>query len=157
MFGRVNNYFVLLGTLLLLINCAPVGPTGETAASQPAGDAGSSNVCGNDATVETPQQDVSVHTLENYGELKVVKPAAEEIVANQPFEISLTFTASQTIAPITERDPNVQGGINTHHVIIRVLFGERGSNIAYRRVTKAGSEFTSTVQDNKDHSMLYPE
>ena len=30
MFGWVKNYFVLLGALLLLVNCAPVGPTGET-------------------------------------------------------------------------------------------------------------------------------
>ena len=150
MFGRVKNYFVLLGPLLWLVNCAPVGPTGKTAASHPAG----GNVCGNDATFETPQQDVRTYPLKNYGELEVVKPAAEEIVANQPFEISLTFTAKQTIAPITERDLSARGGINTHDAIIRVIFV--GSNIAsYRRVPKAGAEFVKSANDNNDYSMIY--
>ena len=149
MFGRVNNYLVLLGTLLLLINCAPIGPTGQTASSHPAG----GNVCGNDATVETPQQDVRTYPLKNYGELEVVKPAAEEIVANQPFEISLTFTANQTIAPITEQNRNTRSGTLTRRAIIRAIFV--GSGIAYTSKTTAGSEFIKSAKDNDGLSMIY--
>ena len=51
----------------------------------------------------------------------------------------------------------MQGGINTHHAIIRVLFGERDSDIADKKGAIAGSEFikNSEVIDNGYFFTLY--
>lgn len=152
MFSWIKNYFVLAA--LLWIGCAPAGPTGNTAASHLARHADGNDINdgnGSGAIANAyPDKHVRTYTLEKYGELEVTKPMAE-IVAKQPFEISLTFTASQPIAPIQKDD-------HTRRANMRVLF-EKDSDIAVKQDITAGSEFIKQVKDNMDEHkffMIYP-